>query len=99
MVGSNSQISSDLKYSAISRFGGFRPVGGMDQVHLPAGAEVAANRAGRRFQTAGGSKHVADDANTLQAFDNRGHDRTAGNELLQSRIPALFHVLCIVLLG
>ncbi len=79
--------------------GRFRPVRGVDQVHLPTGAEVAANRAGRGFQAAGGAQHVADHANALQSLDNRGHDRTAGNELFQRRVPALFDVLGIVLLG
>src|SRR5664279_2095174 len=69
----------------------------MDQIHLSAGTEIAADCAWRGFQTAGGAQHFADDADRFESFDDRGDNWPASNEAFERWIPALLHVLGIVL--
>ncbi len=71
----------------------------MHHVHLSAGAKITAHRAGRRFKTARGPEHLADNANHLQPFHDRRHYRAACNERLQGWVPIFLHMLGIVLLG
>ena len=87
------EIQRDLARCRLS------PVGPMHQVHLAAGAEVAADRSRGRLQAAGGAEHLAHDANRLEPFKHRGDDRPARDEILERRIPRLLDVLGIVLLG
>jgi hypothetical protein len=80
-------------------FGGLGPVGGVDQVHLAAGAEVAADGAGGGFEAASGAEHFADHADGFEAFDYSGNDRSAGDEAFERRVPIFLHVLGVVFFG
>ena len=79
--------------------GGVWAVGAVDEVHLAAGAEVAADGAGGRFEAARGAEHLADDADRFEAFDHGRNDWSAGNETFERGIPILLHVLGVVLFG
>src|SRR3954447_272389 len=46
---------------------GLGTVGGMDQIHLPAGAKLAADRAGRCLESARRSEHFADHSDGFQS--------------------------------
>ena len=71
----------------------------MDQVHLAAAAEIAADRSGRRLQAVGRAQHVADDFDRVQPLDRHRDDRRRRDEPFERRIKRLVDVFGVMLLG
>src|SRR5919109_1273891 len=74
-------------------------VGAMDQVRLNLEAEVAADRARRRFQRVCRADHLAGRGHRLVTLENHCHKRAAGDEVDQVAEEGPFTVLGVVLLG
>ena len=63
--------------------GGFRGVGAVGAVHLDAGTQVAANRAGRGFLGIGGAHGLTPFGDRTIGFENHGEDFAGGHEVGQ----------------
>jgi hypothetical protein len=87
------EIQSDLA----SR--GFWAIGSVDQIHLPAAAEIAPDGSCGGFQAVGRSEHISNDPNDFKPFNYQRDDWSAGDECLQTWVEWFFDVLSIVLLG
>ena len=89
------RAEEDLRFA----LGGLGTVGGVDEIHLPARAVVAADRAGGGVAAVGRADHLADDTDRLRAFGDQGHDGTRSDEGFQAGIPGLGDMLGIVAFG
>ena len=76
--------------------GGLGAVGSVDEIHLPAGAVVAADRAGGRIPAVGRANHLADHADRLRSFGDQGHIGTRRDECLQAGYQSLRHVFGVM---
>ena len=71
----------------------------MDEIHLPAAAVIAANRARVGLQSAGCAEHFANHANHVEPLDDQRHDGGCGDESFQPGIKRLADMFRIMLLG